>query len=108
MKYLRGNDILPPGLIEMVQVALENYDPDFSGATVYIPSRQGSNIRSKPSDERIQARALAIVAIHDGFTRQEAASMAGVSTTTVATWMQRFGPAVFEAIKEIRGEHHVG
>ena len=105
MRYLRGNDTLPPGLIEMVQAALENYDPDFSGAAVYIPSRQSSNIRSMTSEERIHARALAIVAIHDGFSRQEAASMAGVSTTTIANWMSRFGEPVLAAVKTIRGGH---
>ena len=103
-RTFKGSEVLPENLIRLVQDALDDSIPDFRGGHVYIPSRVFGDVRSKASGERAYLRSLAIIAAHDGFTSQEAATMVGVSIPTVHNWIRRFGEPVREALNVVRGE----
>ena len=102
-RYIKGTEVLPVALIDIVQQTIEAKMPEFSGGYVYIPSRYHGDVRSKTKSERAFLRAQSIIAVHDGFTCQEAATMAGVSVVTINNWINRFGHEVRHALSIVWG-----
>lgn len=101
-RTFRAAEVLSKSVIVIVQDALDESVDDFRGGYVYIPSKRGGDVRSLPKEERAFFRALSIIAVHDGFTLQEASTMAGVSIPTVNSWIKRFSTQVVSALNEVR------
>jgi DNA-binding XRE family transcriptional regulator len=104
MAYLKAKDYLPDELIRMVQNTIEEKMPGFEGGSVYFPSSSSNNVRFLSSETRNVRKVLAIIAIHDGFTVDEAAQMAGASRQTVANWKKKYSEHVIPALTKMRRE----
>jgi|TARA_R100001460_G_scaffold30312_1_gene59783 hypothetical protein len=102
MSYLKASDVLPVALIDIVQQHIETKYPDFSGGSIYVPARGSVDVRNKSTSEKAYSKAFAIIAMHDGFTQEEAAQMVGASRNTVLKWKSKYGDRVIETLKELR------
>lgn len=107
MKYYKASEVLPPAVVHLVQKFVETSVPEFSGGSIYFPSSVSSDVRNRPKKDRAYARALAIIAVHDGFTKDEAAVMAGTTRKTVNRWQQLYGEKVLESLENLRSERSV-
>ena len=102
MSYLKASDVLPPAVIDIVQQHIEVKFPDFSGGSIYVPARDSVDVRNRPPPEKAYAKALAVIAMHDGFTQEEAATMAGATRQTVIRWRDVYGEKIIEELNKLR------
>ena len=104
MNYLKASDILPVSVVDVVQQYIEQKIPDFSGASIYFPARGSVDVRNRSTKERAYAKALAVIAMHDGFTQEEAATMAGTTRQTVIRWKETYGTRILDELSKLRSE----
>lgn len=102
MSYYKARDCLSAELISMIQNEMQRSVPDFAGGTIYISSKSSNNVRSKGPWNLRYSKALAIIAMHDGFTQEEAAELVGASRNTVVNWRAKYGERVIDALNQLR------
>lgn len=102
--YHKAAELFPEQMFLEAMDYLSKADKPWRGGVVYFPSVTDS--RSGWLTEKSQRfqKALAVVAVVDGYTHTEAAVMAGVSVRTVASWNKKYGDTVRKTLRSIRKE----
>lgn len=102
-KNIRAVDHLHDDVISMVISTLEcSIGETWDGGSVYFPSTNNPTSSLWTKEEKAHKRALAVVAVIDGFSMAEAAAMTEVNERLVSAWVKRYGDQVRDALRSIR------
>ena len=106
--YHRAANLLSPEVLKLAMAEIRKSITDWKGGVLYFPSTMnGARGYLNRAQSRYQ-KALAVVAVFDGFTKEEAGVMVGVSSPTITRWVELYGDEIRNALKEVRGEDHDG
>jgi len=106
--YYRAANLLSTEVIKLAMKEIRKSITDWKGGVLYFPSTvNGARAYLTTAQSRYQ-KTLAVVAVFDGFSKEEAGVMVGVSAPTVTRWIELYGDEIRSALKEVRGEDHDG